>query len=349
MLQSLRIRNYRGIRDLEVGGLGRLNLLVGKNGAGKTTLLESLVLLCSGGQPQLVGRLEVVRGLSVAVEAGKSARDLYWAAMFHNLDMEHPAVFEGVAEAERNLETRMAIERMDTRDISIADKNHDPFLLGVAPEQLVLRSSANGAASERRMILGEGAIRLEGASATAAIPFSYVAPHVADASGEAGGFAKLQQKKQLRFLLDPLRLVEPRIRGIEVSTAANQPVILCDIGLPELVPLSSLGGGILRLTVLLLSMASARGGVALIDEIEAGLHHSAMSTAWAAIQRAAHQFEVQVVATTHSLECVRAAHDALDDTEFRLIRVEQDGDEIRTEHYDPDSVASALDFEMEVR
>jgi len=76
MLQSLRIRNYRGIRDLEVGGLGRLNLLVGKNGAGKTTLLESLVLLCSGGQPQLVGRLEVGRGLSVAVEAGKSARDL---------------------------------------------------------------------------------------------------------------------------------------------------------------------------------------------------------------------------------------------------------------------------------
>jgi len=131
--------------------------------------------------------------------------------------------------------------------------------------------------------------------------------------------------------------------------AGGQPVILCDIGLLELVPLSSLGGGILRLTVLLLSIASARGGMEQIDEVEAELHHSAMSTAWAAIQSVARQFDVQVVATTHSLECVRAAHDAVDETEFRLIRVEQDGDEIRTEHYDAEPLASALDFEMEVR
>ena len=48
MLKSLRIRNYRVFKDLEVGGLKRINLIAGKNNSGKTEL--------AGGYPAAVQR-----------------------------------------------------------------------------------------------------------------------------------------------------------------------------------------------------------------------------------------------------------------------------------------------------
>ena len=51
MIKSLKITGYRGFKDLEMGHLGRVNLLVGKNNSGKTSALEALSLLSSGYDP----------------------------------------------------------------------------------------------------------------------------------------------------------------------------------------------------------------------------------------------------------------------------------------------------------
>ena len=42
MLNSIRVKNYRGFQDCKVDGLGRINIFVGMNNSGKTTLLEAL-------------------------------------------------------------------------------------------------------------------------------------------------------------------------------------------------------------------------------------------------------------------------------------------------------------------
>lgn len=49
----------------------------------------------------------------------------------------------------------------------------------------------------------------------------------------------------------------------------------------------------------------------LIDEIENGLHHSALATIWEGLFLAAKEVGVQIFATTHSLECIQAAHEAM--------------------------------------
>jgi hypothetical protein len=49
ILKSLEIRQFRGIGELRVGRLGRVNLIVGKNNVGKTTLLEALRLFARPG------------------------------------------------------------------------------------------------------------------------------------------------------------------------------------------------------------------------------------------------------------------------------------------------------------
>ncbi len=42
ILNSLKIRNFRGFRHLQIERLGRVNLIVGKNNVGKSNLLEAL-------------------------------------------------------------------------------------------------------------------------------------------------------------------------------------------------------------------------------------------------------------------------------------------------------------------
>ncbi len=42
ILNSLKIRNFRGFQHLQIERLGRVNLIVGKNNVGKSNLLEAL-------------------------------------------------------------------------------------------------------------------------------------------------------------------------------------------------------------------------------------------------------------------------------------------------------------------
>ncbi|MDR2087469.1 MAG: AAA family ATPase, partial [Dysgonamonadaceae bacterium] len=43
-LEQLKINNFRGFDSLEIDGLSKINLFVGKNNSGKTSILEALFL-----------------------------------------------------------------------------------------------------------------------------------------------------------------------------------------------------------------------------------------------------------------------------------------------------------------
>jgi AAA15 family ATPase/GTPase len=65
--------------------------------------------------------------------------------------------------------------------------------------------------------------------------------------------------------------------------------------------------------MILSAIANAPGGVALVDEIENGLHYSAIAEVWKAIADAARRLHVQVFATTNrsSLNWHDGRHDLL--------------------------------------
>jgi AAA15 family ATPase/GTPase len=71
-------------------------------------------------------------------------------------------------------------------------------------------------------------------------------------------------------------------------------------------PLTALGAGVHRFLGLLLACHGAQGGFLLVDEIDTGLHYSVQTRLWELLTAWAIQFDVQVFATTHSLDCVRA-------------------------------------------
>ncbi|MFN0214202.1 MAG: AAA family ATPase, partial [Saprospiraceae bacterium] len=72
-------------------------------------------------------------------------------------------------------------------------------------------------------------------------------------------------------VVDILKIVEPRLRRIHIN-GENSKVLL--EGNLEPVPLKSLGEGTSRLLWLAVALVSAKKSMLLIDEFEAGLHHS---------------------------------------------------------------------------
>lgn len=170
---------------------------------------------------------------------------------------------------------------------------------------------------------------------------------------DAERFSELVQAGQVQLLLKALEPFEPKLRGLSVLVSGGTPILHADIGHEVKIPLPLMGEGISRLLSMVLAIAEARkGGLILIDEIENGVHHSTMETMWKAIANAVKVFNVQVVATTHSLECINAASKVFkgDKNEvFCLHRLERVQDTIRSFSYDSETLQAALRAELEVR
>ena len=62
----------------------------------------------------------------------------------------------------------------------------------------------------------------------------------------------------------------------------------------------------------------SRGGVLYADEMENGLHHSVLEDVWSHARVWMREWNVQLVATTHSDECIRAAMAAFEDAPEEL-------------------------------
>src|SRR5207248_1777573 len=124
------------------------------------------------------------------------------------------------------------------------------------------------------------------------------------------------------------------------------------VGIGRLIPIAFLGDGILRLTRIILWIIHTAGGVLFLDEVDNGFHYSHLRQIWSAIAASARQFDVQIFATTHSRECIVAAHQAFGETfvyDFRLHRLERSDSEIRAITYDQEALEAAIDSDFEVR
>ncbi|MBI5586017.1 MAG: ATP-binding protein [Deltaproteobacteria bacterium] len=166
-------------------------------------------------------------------------------------------------------------------------------------------------------------------------------------------FSELRIKNMDQMVLKALQKMEPRLDRLEILSPVGTSMIygyLKDYNEP--VPLPLLGDGIRRVASLVLAIGAARGGVVLVDEIENGIHHSAMKSIWEVVAEAATTFNTQIFATTHSQECIQSAHEVFRSQEnynFRLHRLDRDGDQIRAVTYDQESLEGALSIPLEVR
>ena len=353
MFESLKIRNYRVFEDLEMNGLHRVNLIAGGNNTGKTSLLEAVFMLCAAGSPQLGANGTVLRAMDFKDESNDlRALEIAWRDMFHALAVDRPIEIEGVHAEHGTLKLAVSIEAWQGAT-EIASRAFDGASMSQVfhGKALTFRYKDHRYADEARM----GQVRPVPAGlevihpdtpslASAMIVFSRTGNVLYDAEL----LGKLRLRKHGDFLLDALRIIEPKLASVEVVYTGGTPLIWGDIGLSELVPLPSMGEGMTRLARIVLGMSSVPGGVLLVDEVENGIHHSAMVDVWKAIGRAAERFDTQVFATTHSFECIEKAVEAFSAEGFRFFRMSKVKDKGAVS-YDPEQVDLAVRLPMEIR
>jgi hypothetical protein len=165
-------------------------------------------------------------------------------------------------------------------------------------------------------------------------------------------FGKLEIIGKQDVLLKTLQVLEPRLIKLSVIVSGGVPIVHGDIGMGRLMPLPVMGEGMARLASLVLAVGNAANGVVMVDEIENGLHHTILPKVWLAIGEAAREFNTQIFATTHSLECIEAAHKAFKESgiyDFRLHRLDRIGDSIKGVTYDEETLEAAIETGLEVR
>ena len=100
--------------------------------------------------------------------------------------------------------------------------------------------------------------------------------------------------------MDGLKIIAANLHRIEVVSESMGPSIYLDIGQDPLVPLTVSGEGMVRMFSIILELISSRNGVLLIDEIDNGLHHTAMPKLWKLLGALVEKHDVQIFATTHN-------------------------------------------------
>ena len=346
MFEELHIRNYRIFRDLKVSQLGSINLFAGRNNSGKTSLLEAVFLLSGAGNARMLVNSNIVR-----VDPGTTViGDTFWKPFFSDLDKNRPIEISGCYAPIGQLSLEITWGGQQTRETQ-TDYISAQNVTNLSDElSLVVRySGPKGKQVESNIFSEDKELKVEQPDIDVPFRVASLHPSIVSNRDDAIRLATLRKQKSDHLLLEALQVVEPRLQSIEDNSASGTPLIWGDIGLPELIPLAVMGDAMNRIARIVLAITGAPKGVVLVDEVENGIHHSVLPEVWRVIHKVSMQLNTQVIATTHSLECVRAAHETLSEEDFRLHRLEAGDDGNRCVTYDSESISAALDFNLEVR
>jgi hypothetical protein len=357
MLHSFHIKNYRAFKDFTIEPLERVNLITGSNNVGKTTLLEALYLNLVPGTAFYSNLDSNKQESSTWLNLFRGFKDVQsildnvskWGWLFYGKDLS-----QGIElSSSENGETQ--ILRMQW---FIESKGGAvPIPSDVPLDDLYIFLSVN-----LKNIVGQDFHWVVEKKGHRNLP----PPHVLDslplrllfnASSRSPGedtkwFSKLDDVGRQDEVVNTLRLIEPRLKSLAVSTSDGPAMIYGDIGIGRRIPMSQMGEGMVRLLSLVLEITNASGGVVLIDEIENGLHHSVLTKVWRAIGEAARRSDTQIFATTHSWECIRAAHEAFlesGDYDLRLHRLDRINGDIKAITYDKKTLDTSVEMSLEVR
>ncbi len=361
LMDSFEVENFRSLKHLKLEKLARVNLLVGKSNSGKTSVLESIFLMPSMNGTSALDIIEKERGLynnrgdfKYLFYRFDSNRQINLSVTQIDKAGEDVTSIKSLRVCieleERNTQNKAGFGNSVLRNTVYSDSLTEPLVFNTGRLDGDFFSSP--ISEQARKISREFTSSL----VFKRFDISEILTTQIDRQTLSEKIEAIKLKKQDSSLLQILQLVDNRIKRIELLTGGQ---IYLDLGddFSALLPLNLMGEGIQRLLDVLSAFVSTPGGVVLIDEIDNGLHYSALRILWKGILRAAREYDVQVIATTHSAEALRHLTWVLDDEEFKdyrgdiasytLIRAEDD--DVRSYRYDYEQLEFAMEHDIEVR
>lgn len=324
-IEQLKVASFRGLKDLELRQLQRINFLVGSGNSGKTSVLEAIGALAS--PLDMRDWLHVARYREARenrfypLRAVDVLRWLFPHDVTSDGEDRHGPIAISAAGSTPVITLKARCDAYyGTRKIDRADLSDDePDQAGDEDVGMVEDDGWRFQIEAQVAARGQwDRLNFIGWNTTAAALPSRSEPKLR--CHMLSPYAHRSQPAQLKGLTRAtiedrkagtvalLRELDPKILGVEIISDPNGERALLALRhkTSGVAPIHVFGDGLRRALMIAMAIQNCEGGVLLLDEFEAALHVSALSKVFSWLERACEAYDVQVIGTTHSLEAIDA-------------------------------------------
>ncbi len=357
MLCNLNIKNFRGIKSLDISDMRRLVLLSGKNNVGKSSVLEAIFFMMDHLSPDSFSRMNSFRGLNnqmagvglweplfyqmnpentikIRAKRGKDMLELSYSKDDSYIPAQNSDIPKNVAGSFQSSAKRDYTLRFDFK----VDGSMDYSEIGhfTISENGILREISNENGEKQILQL----------TYTSFVNNNFVRTDRA----VLDRMAKAQINGEKEKIISFLNLIDPSISDILTLSVNGIPQLYIETN-KKLLPVQFSGDGINKLLYIVLSIMDAKDGIVLIDEIDTGFHYSMYEYLWRIVSEVSREYNCQVIATTHSYENIVGAIDGINNCpeDFSFYRLGYDKEELKSFRSSYDLLKSAIRSDMEVR
>lgn len=361
MLGSLKITGFRAFSDLTIERLGRVTLVVGKNNVGKTTLLEAVHLHASGSTALVAAHGVLERREEYLPDIEDPDVDLERLFFQHDGSTAGSFVISA-ADGRDALRVTTAWAWSETDDDQTVRRVTGDVPPEDADARRIIRAQQDGRGRDTSLALNaprraihnlvrrraqEGHQLRPSSILLPASGFQHFEPEAADL------WDRIVLTERESQVIDALRIIEPGLeRIVMVNAGIDLRSAVAKVRGRAPMPLRSLGDGMNRLFELALGLVSVgTGGTFLVDEVDSGLHFTTLVDVWRLIFETAARLDVQVIATTHSWDCIEAFQRAAvsHPAEGVLVRLQRVDGSIRSEVFSEADLTIVTRESIEVR
>lgn len=325
MFQTIDIKAYRGLKNITLQNLSRVNILVGENNTGKTSILEAIQLLRD---PEVVDNvLSIAKKRQPRNIMVQSANLIPFDEFLYSFPVQGEqkdiVIYATDYELKKwHIELCGTIKKeiYDKEDLSESEQRRYDLYCGEDGEISVISGNflyvSENLTSENSYSFRETQLRPDVSMKEtldikkenmSRVSIVYISPmDVYTNRVLNANFYKGMRVSEKETLIQLLRLFDERIIGIEIGMLNAKPTILIELENIGLMPVSLFGDGLKKILTLASAIVKTKHGIILIDEFETGIHQRALVQVADWIASAAEERDIQIFLTTHSSEAVNA-------------------------------------------
>ncbi|MDO4983846.1 MAG: AAA family ATPase [Eubacteriales bacterium] len=309
-IRELYIRDYKGIHDLTLSKLEKINILTGSNNSGKTSILE---LIYTVDQPDAIRKwllgariegdyssLTLFEGLNNLFPADKDEKAFSYSftdsmGKLNSVDAAGTLIEEQLSQTQ--------IEKINGFMASAKSSRTDHIYRDVHGLQLSIRKNGEELVNDT---VYDFQYRILSTPIKKKSNVVYLSPFAHQ------DFSKylneiLSNYEYYGRMIDLLQIFDSDIAGINAIKSErlhSTSYQLMSKAFGKTLPVSAYGDGMKKAIVLLGALIEAKDGILLVDEFETGIHTSAMDKVFKVLLDGAEKFNVQIFLSSHSEEAI---------------------------------------------
>lgn len=342
MIKSIRIKNYRGIKDLEIDNFKKYNFFIGDNGSKKTTILESLGIG--------VSLLDFDRILKNARNRKMKIKKENISSLFFNSDTTN--VIDFILETTDNVkvETTVSIDKTLSMFQDFSSNDYSNYLYTI--EKKIKEDKL-----KTDIYIKENSQTTYRNSKMDKIPLSFqnflkkynvlveISDSLKNSSGTVFQVDRIIKSRKKDELLKYLQVIDKDIKEIYIN---DEEIFVEKETLKEFIPISSIGDGmVLALDIITSLILIDDFRVILIDEIERGIYYkNYRKLSEIIIELCKNNPNIQLFITTHSKEFLEVFNEVLLKSEkdnFSLFSLRNKKEKLDFVHYTSEELKDTLE------